>query len=212
MNWNRWPTIIGLLGAAASLAGLVREGAGFWSKHEAWKAQKLADDPASTTASLELADRSLALDANNFQSLHVKAVKLRDLGRFDELEAFLPRLLAVHPNQANAFRLAGEEKFRRGDASAAADLLWEAMWINPTPPTSPAAYWRMTMAASDRAGRPEDAMRAAIRALSLMERDNYLKPADRRDLLLDVGEFFTRQGRPITGAHLIAVARSIQVR
>lgn len=200
---------LGLLFLAVALAGVVREGRSFAAKIEAARASEIADE-ADLQATLERANRALRWDANNFQALHLRAVTLKDLGQFDELEATLARMLPMQPNQASALRLAGEERFRRGDATGAADYLWRAMWINPTPPSSPAAYWRMTMAASERAGRNEDALRAGVRALALMERDTFLRPGDRRDLLLDVGEMMTRQGWTLAGAHLIQVARSMQ--
>jgi hypothetical protein len=114
--------------------------------------------------------------------------------------------LASHPNQASVRRLAGEEAFRRGDFGRAADLLWEAMWINPTPPTSPAGFWRMTMIASERAGRGREAVAAALRALALVEEDVYLRPEDRRDLFRDCAQTFARRGDALTAAHLMALS------
>jgi hypothetical protein len=194
---------------AVALLATVRESRAFAAKRLAYRASQIANDP-DHTASHNLAERALRYDPNNFQALHLKAVKSKDLQQFDELESTLARMLIVQPNQASTLRLAGEERFRRADYAAAADYLWTAMWINPTPPSSPAAFWRMTMAASERSGRSEDALKAGLRALALMERDNYLQPRDRRDLLLDVGEMMTRQGWSLAGAYLIAASTAYE--
>lgn len=159
-------------------------------------------------AALDLAGRALALDPFNTQALYLEAVLLKEARRDDELAERLDPLLAFHPNQASIRRLAGEAAFRSGAAARAADLLSEALWINPTPPASPAAFWRMAMTASDAAGRPEEALGAAVRALTLVDGDHFLSAAERRDLKLDAAGVFTRNGWTLAGAHLREVVES----
>ena len=124
--------------------------------------------------------------------------------------AGLPRVLAAHPNQAAVRRLAGEDAYRREEFGRAADLLWEAMGINPTPPRTPATYWRMTMVAAERAGQYDRSLAAATRALALMDWDDDLGPADRQGLLLNVAEVYARRGWLLSADHLRTVAMSIQ--
>jgi tetratricopeptide (TPR) repeat protein len=200
--------VFGLVAAAVCLLGAVAESAGFLARRDARLALALAEAGRGADA-IQVCEWSLRFNPYDTQALHLRAVQLKEAGRTVELWEALPRLLAVHPNQANALRLAGEQAFNRGDFARAADWLWEATWINPTPPISPSGYWRMTMLASARADRPAEARTAAIRALTLMPLDNYLRPADRRALLLDVADLFDAQSLPLTAAHLRDVAGRI---
>ncbi len=160
----------------------------FVSKMRAGRALQAARAGAKAEA-MNLARASLAADPNNTQSQYLLASKLKDAGEIapgGELDRLLERMLETYPSQSAARRLAGEIAFRRGDFSLATERLWEGMWINPTPPSSPANYWRMTMVASARMDRRDDALAAARRAEQLAPRDPLLSPREREELARDV--------------------------
>ncbi len=165
----------------------------FQARRYAFAAQVSATTP-DHVQTLEWTRRALAWDADNFQARYIRAAKFKATGQSGELRALLPRLLAEHPNQASVRRLAGEEAYLRRDYAEAGNLLWEAMAINPSPPTSPSNFWRMTMMASALAGKQPQALAAATRALALAPADAFLKPPDRRGLLLDTAEVFKQAG------------------
>ncbi len=184
----------------------VNEARALQGRRWAERAQNLART-ADSEATLAAAARALRWEPTNPQARLIQAVKLKEAGRWEELSRAMPPLLAAHPNQAHVRRLAGEAAFRREDFAAAADFLTQALWINPTPPTSPAGFWRMAMRALLLAGEPERALGAAVRALALLPEDNYLTPAEQRDLRLDAAYVFDVQGFSLVAGHLRAAAR-----
>lgn len=199
---------IGALGIC--LLAFASEASGFRAKTLAFRPKLVAAKGQASQDrakfALQCADQALALNPDEPEALFSRAVSLKELNRWDDLGAMLPRALASHPNQASVRRLTGEAAFRRGDANGAADLLWEALWINPTPPYSATSIWRMTMLASFAAGRQPEALAAAIRAIGLMETDPLMRPEERKDLLSEAAEVFKKQGWTLPASHLEALA------
>lgn len=171
------------------------------------RALAAADRPGVPAGSaLAAAREALAMDPAHAPSLYLAAVQLKRLGRWSEIEAMLPRLTVLHPNQAAAWRLAGESSFVAGRHAEAADRLGRALAINPEPPSSPANVWRMRMMAAARAGRGAEALACALRVCELAGRDPSLDAAGRRDALLDASDVLRAEGLPETAGRLSVLA------
>lgn len=187
------------LALVVAFAGAVAESAGFVSKRYDWLAQASAATPEHART-LALADRALAWAPLSERPLYVRAITLRKLPASEETDArldlVLEELRAVHRNQASVLRLSGERAWSRRDPARAAEYLWRSLWINPAPPTSPANFWRMTMAASEAAGRRADALAAIPRAVAFADRDPLLRPSERLALLNDCARLLEAAGAP----------------
>lgn len=205
MNYRISVIVAGLILAAA----VASECAGYGAKLLYRSAQVEQDNP-DTEIPFELVERALALDPNHSDALYLRYALLKIEGHEGKMNAAIPPMLLVHRNQANVRRLAGERAYKRGQFRLASQFLWEALWINPLPPDARATWWRMAMNASERAGHPELALKAAIRALGIMDMDQTLSEEDRSNLLLDAADMFERQNKSATAEHLRAVAEEFE--
>jgi len=196
-----------LLALLIAVSASMRESTAFQSKRFSWLAQRAAE-AKDVPRSLDNARKSLNRDPNETHALYLEAVKLKDMkepknaNSKAELDSATERLLLIHPNQASVRRLAGEVAFRERSFEKASDLLWEAMWINPTPPNSAANYWRMTMMASFLAGKMDQAVAASARAISIADQDPLLKPQERRDLYMDVANVYEKKGWKLAAGYV----------
>lgn len=193
--------LIGIAALAVALAATASEAVIFHASRQVWQGQLIAEG-SNHFGALDRARQALRWNPDDRYALYLEAVKLKRTDQWDALRERLPHLMAVHPSQASIRRLAGEDAFRRGEHARAADLLWEALWMNPTPPGSPAAFWRMTFLASEQAGRSDEALKALVRAFSVLDEDAFMPPADRRNLLIEAAAFYDRHGASETAAYL----------
>ncbi len=135
------------------------------------RAARLANAQGRPLAALNLARSALRLDRWNVDASRTRAVALKRLERWRDLDAATAADLAWHPAAADLLFLRGEALAILGRPAEAADALWLGFGRAPTPRAGALALWRLAMRSSAEAHGPADprARAAARRVLTLAE-------------------------------------------
>lgn len=184
------------LGVLAVLAAAARNGAA----HRGTQATRALEAGAPAEA-LELATAALAWYPYDVGAQFSQLVALKRLGMWPALEAGTRRVLAWHPDAAPLLQLAGEAAWREGRDREAAAALWDSLWRAPTPPQTPAQFWRVALAAGRKLWDARDPRlaAAAVRVLTLLDQDVTMKdPAKRKQAVDEAAQALRAAGAPLT--------------